>query len=113
MLITHDKEHEKFLNYIEEHPKYYFIPWEEKELRRELAMKYNILGLPTLQIVNSVDLETITSWGRTAIMTNKQHAFRNWKIGKSGVFYVDNALLIGGAIAICFVFIGCILVFPW
>eukprot|EP01059_Diplonema_ambulator_P021603 TRINITY_DN35908_c0_g1_i1.p1 TRINITY_DN35908_c0_g1~~TRINITY_DN35908_c0_g1_i1.p1 ORF type:complete len:174 (+),score=27.06 TRINITY_DN35908_c0_g1_i1:45-566(+) len=83
VLIPGDRTEEDYARYLGQYP-FLGVPFSSPA-RATMLRTMNATMMPTLHIYNAETGELITTWGRTAVSTNKKNCVKHWKNNESGL----------------------------
>jgi nucleoredoxin len=85
IVISHDHDQDAVQEYLHNKQGWFTVPFADFDRRRKLARLANVQMIPTLIIVDPYTGETISTWGRSAILKNPDGCLQEWRQGRSGV----------------------------
>ncbi|CAG8502768.1 4456_t:CDS:2 [Paraglomus brasilianum] len=94
--VSLDHSESAFEEYTYAKP-WYNIPYD-LPIRESLVREWKVSTIPALLIYNPMTHQTITTWGRTAVMKNPQGCLEEWKQNRHGVGWIQ--LIRGNEIAV-------------
>eukprot|EP00742_Colponemidia_sp_Colp-10_P005269 GILJ01005628.1.p1 GENE.GILJ01005628.1~~GILJ01005628.1.p1 ORF type:complete len:159 (+),score=20.55 GILJ01005628.1:38-514(+) len=68
---------------------YLCIPFDDWQLRQKLSSELSVSMIPSLIIMDPRSGQVVSTWGKSAILKNRDHCLQEWSRGHSGVSWLQ------------------------
>eukprot|EP00164_Ancoracysta_twista_P001638 GFYU01002153.1.p1 GENE.GFYU01002153.1~~GFYU01002153.1.p1 ORF type:complete len:208 (+),score=56.12 GFYU01002153.1:31-624(+) len=85
ILLSLDKTEEKAEEYLSHYENFIMLPYAKRDTVQRVCEKIQVMGIPSLAVLDRVSGDIITTWGRSAVERNPDGCVEEWKKGGHGV----------------------------